>query len=91
MSGQLQHRAFVAGTAGDGDKSWRDQPVIDRHFSQFGRIMDVYLPKGKNVSYVAFETKEQLDRALLNEAHVISGCKLRVTCAGTVPALLSKT
>jgi len=88
-SGQLQHRAFVAGAGGDGDRSWRDGPVLDRHFSQFGRVMDVFLPKGKNVAYIAFETKQQLERALLNVPHVVSGCNLRVTRAETVPALRS--
>ena len=45
LSGQLQHRAFVAGAGCNGDRSWRDQPVLDRHFSQFGRVIDVFLPK----------------------------------------------
>ena len=90
MSGQLQHRAFVAGAGGDGDRSWRDGPVLDRHFSQFGWIMDVFLPKGKKIAYIAFETEQQLERAVLHVPHVVSGCKLRVTRSGQVPALRSK-
>jgi hypothetical protein len=93
-SGQKQHfeyyRAFVASAGGDGDMSWRDGPVLDRHFSQFGWIMDVFLPKGKKIAYIAFETEQQLERAVLHVPHVVSGCKLRVTRSGQVPALRSK-
>ena len=85
--GQLLHRAFVAGV--DGGMSWRDRPVLDRHFSQFGRVIDVFTPKGKSVAFVSFETNHQLERAL-DVPHVVSGCALRVLRAETVPALRSK-
>ena len=77
--GQLQHRAFVVGV--DGGMSWRDRPVLDRHFSQFGRVI-----KGKSVAFVSFETNNQLERAL-DVPHVVSGCTLRVLRAETVPVL----
>ena len=81
--GQLLHRAFVAGV--DGGMSWRDRLVLDRHFSQFGRVIDVFTPKGKDVAFVSFETNHQLERAL-DVPHVVSGCALRVLRAETVPA-----
>ncbi|MFN9903959.1 MAG: hypothetical protein ACK55Z_35315 [bacterium] len=57
--GQLQYRAFVVGV--DGGMSWRDRPVLDRHFSQFGRVIDVFTPRGKSVAFVSFETNNQLE------------------------------
>lgn len=80
-SGQLQHRAFVVGV--DGGMSWRDRTVLDRHFSQFGRVIDVFTPKGKSVAFVSFEANHQLERAL-DVPHVVSGCTLRVLRAETV-------
>ena len=77
--GQLQHRAFGAGVAGG--MSWRDRPVVDRQFLQFGRVI-----KGNSVAFVSFETNNQLERAL-DVPHVVSGCTLRVLRAETVPVL----
>jgi hypothetical protein len=70
----------------DGGMSWRDRPVLDRHFSQFGRVIDVFTPRGKSVAFVSFETNNQLERAL-DVPHVVSGCTLRVLRAETVPVL----
>jgi hypothetical protein len=86
-TGQLQHRAFVVGV--DGGMSWRDRPVLDCHFSQFGRVIDVFTPRGKSVAFVSFETNNQLERAI-DVPHVVSGCTLRVLRAETVPALRCK-
>ena len=80
--GQLQHHAFVVGV--DDGMSWWDRPVLDRHFSQFGRVIE-----GKSVAFVSFETNNQLERAL-DVPHVVSGCTLRVLRAETVPALRCK-
>jgi hypothetical protein len=85
---QQQHRAFVAGV--DGGLSWRERHVLDRHFSQFGRVVDVFTPKGKSMAFVTFETKQQLERAL-NVPHVASGCTLRVLRAETVLAFCRRS
>jgi hypothetical protein len=80
----LLHRAFV--TVETGGRSWRDRLVLDRHFSQFGRVLDVFTPIGrKSVAFVSFETNEQLERALA-VPHVVSGCNLVVLRAQPVPA-----
>ena len=80
--GQLQHRAFVVGVAGG--MSWRDRPVVDRQFSQFGRVI-----KGKSVAFVSFETNNQLER-VFDVPHVVSRCTLRVLSAETVTVLFCK-
>ena len=82
--GLFLHRAFV--TVETGGRSWRDRLVLDRHFSQFGRVIDVFTPIGsKSVAFVSFETNEELERAL-DVPHVVSGCNLVVLRAQPVPA-----
>ena len=78
----FQHRALVIGEKGG--HSWLDRPLLHRYFSQYGQVLDVFTPRnGRAMAYVAFDTHEQLQRAL-NARHVISGCTVRLIRAEKV-------
>lgn len=63
------------------------------HLQQFGRVTDVYLPKGldgqsKGYGFASFETPESLSAALAaGEEHAVQGRTVRVSRAGPRPAL----
>ena len=82
---RFEHRGFVTGE--HGGTSWKDRKLLEQHFSQFGRVLDVFTPlNGKAVAYVAFETSDQLQNAL-SSSHVVSGCTLRLKRAETRPPI----
>jgi hypothetical protein len=45
--GRWNHRVFITGVMG-GDY-WLDRKVLERVFSGYGHVLDVFLPKGKKV------------------------------------------
>ncbi len=86
---RFEHRAFVAGFDGERGMLCRDRQTLTRHFLQFGQVVDVFLPKGKPVGFVAFEAAVQLQRALDAANHLVAGVALRVTRAEKVSLYVS--
>ena len=80
-------RALVVGIGGG--LSWLDRTVLTCHFSKFGQVLDVFIPRSnsKAMAFVAFESDPQLQRALEFPEHFLSGCNVRVKRAEQVPLL----
>ena len=65
-------------------------PIRD-HFSQFGKVLDVYLPRSKKTNatlgygFTTFETMDEVERALEKGEHLIDGVAVKVNRAGPRP------
>ncbi len=46
-AGRLHHRVFITGI--EGGDYWLDRKVLEKVFSGFGLVLDVFIPKGKKV------------------------------------------
>ncbi|GMH44921.1 hypothetical protein BSKO_12878 [Bryopsis sp. KO-2023] len=53
---------------------------LNEHYSKFGPVMDVYMPRAKNCSakhrgfgFVSFQTADSIERVIAHGAHVIKG------------------
>eukprot|EP00884_Botryococcus_braunii_P000570 jgi/Botrbrau1/10513/Bobra.0133s0113.2 len=60
------------------------------YFSQYGTVLDVYLPKhksgrNKGFGFTTFETEEELERALQVPEHVINSATVKINRAGPRP------
>uniref|UniRef100_A0A7I4A6I3 RRM domain-containing protein n=1 Tax=Physcomitrium patens TaxID=3218 RepID=A0A7I4A6I3_PHYPA len=70
-----RHRVFVK----SGVTSEITAEVLHRHFSNFGNVIDVYIPRvlppqlPKGFAYVSFDCEEAVQRALELESHEIEG------------------
>jgi hypothetical protein len=85
----FQHRALVVGNEGSGT-AWLDKSALYRHFSKFGPVVDVFMPRNNKalVAFVEFETDQQLQRALDAQQHFVSNCSVRVKRAEQVSLFL---
>jgi RNA recognition motif. (a.k.a. RRM, RBD, or RNP domain) len=76
---QLLYRILV--TSMDGSEDWREHQVLKKVFGQYGNVLDVFLPKSKNMAYIAYEDEEVLERALGLKNMEIQGCRVCLTRA----------
>jgi RNA recognition motif-containing protein len=76
---QFLHRILV--TSMDGSEDWREHQVLKKVFGQYGNVLDVFLPKSKNMAYIAYEDEEVLERALGLKNMEIQGCRVCLTRA----------
>ncbi|CAL8460743.1 g274 [Coccomyxa elongata] len=63
---------------------------LNRYFSHFGNVLDVYLPKhksgrNKGFGFTTFETEEELERVLQTPEHVVEGVLVKINKAGPRP------
>ncbi|GMH33413.1 hypothetical protein BSKO_01247 [Bryopsis sp. KO-2023] len=67
-----------------------EEPIRD-YFSQFGKVLDVYLPRNKRTNnvmgfgFTTFDRKEDVDRVLEHEEHTIAGQTVKINRAGPRP------